>query len=102
MEYISPVIFGILFSITILFTLGKNSIHIKDDLWFSKLGMYTYSLYLFHTIIILLMVKILNKLGVSNWYVLVVASLFTTVVFSVVSYHFFEKRILKLKKYFIS
>uniref|UniRef100_UPI0006B589E8 acyltransferase family protein n=1 Tax=Mangrovimonas sp. TPBH4 TaxID=1645914 RepID=UPI0006B589E8 len=44
-EGLYPTILALLFSITILFTLGNNSIHIGDNLWFSKLGVYTYGLY---------------------------------------------------------
>jgi peptidoglycan/LPS O-acetylase OafA/YrhL len=99
-EHLTPLILGFLFSITILLTLGNNSIHIKDSLWFSKLGVYTYGLYLYHTIIILLFIQIFKDLSINNWYVLVVTSLFITIIISMTSYHLFEKQFLKLKKHF--
>mgnify|MGYP001196629933 CR=1 FL=1 len=99
-QHLSPFILGLLFSITILFTLGNNSIHINDNLWFSKLGIYTYGLYLYHTIIILLLTQIFKYLSFSNWYVLVATSLFSTIGISVLSYHLFEKQFIKLKRYF--
>lgn len=98
--HISPFILSLLFSITILFTLGNNSIHINDNLWLSKLGIYTYGLYLYHTIIILLLIQIFKYLSFSNWYLLGITSLFITIGISIISYHLFEKQFLKLKKYF--
>lgn len=100
LEYISPLVLGLLFSITILFTLGKNSIHINENLWFSKLGIYTYGLYMYHTIIILLLIQVFKFISFSNWFVLVISSLFITIIMSILSYHLFEKQFLKLKKYF--
>ena len=95
-----PFILGALFSIIILFTLGNNSIHIDDDLWFSKLGVYTYGLYLYHTIIIMFFIQIFKLISFSNWYVFGATSLLFTIAVSMVSYHLFEKQFLKLKKYF--
>ncbi len=97
---ISPSILGVLFSLTILFTLGKNSIHINNNHWFSKLGVYTYGLYLYHSIIILLLIHVYNYLSFLNWYVFVISSLLITILVSVISYHLFEKQFLKLKKHF--
>lgn len=99
-EFLSPLLLGLLFSITILFTLGENSIYINDNLWFSKLGVYTYGLYLYHTIVILFIIQIFKHMSFSNWYILVLTSLFVTIVISFVSYHLFEKQFLKLKRYF--
>ena len=99
-EYASPTILGLLFSITLLFTLGNNSIYIDDNTWFSKLGIYTYGLYLYHAIIILLFIKVFKILSISNWYLLAVLSLLITIAISAISYHLFEKQFLKLKKHF--
>ena len=93
-------ILSLLFSVTILFTLGNNSIHINDNLWFSKLGVYTYALYLYHTIIILLLIQVFKSLSFSNWYLLAITSLSITIGISIISYHLFEKQFLKLKRYF--
>lgn len=99
-KYLSPFILGLLFSITILFTFGNNSIYINDSLWFSKLGTYTYGLYLYHTIVILLLIQIFKFISFSNWYVLGALSLLITIAISMTSYHLFEKQFLKLKRYF--
>lgn len=98
--YISPVILGLLFSTCILLTLVNNAIHIKDTLWFSKLGTYTYALYLFHTVFILLFVQVFKFLSISNWILLALTSLIATIILSIISYHLYEKQFLKLKKYF--
>ena len=100
LDHLSPFILGLLFSITIQFTLGKNSVNINDNLWFSKLGRYTYGLYLYHTIIILLLLQIFKNLSFLNWYVLAIFSLLLTIAISIISYHLFEKQFLKLKRYF--
>ena len=99
-DYLSPFILGLLFSVTILFTLGNNSIHINNNLWFSKLGIYTYGLYLYHTIIILLLIQVFKYLSFSNWYLLGITSLIMTIGISIISYHLFEKQFLKLKRHF--
>ncbi|MFO8067841.1 MAG: hypothetical protein R6U11_09700, partial [Bacteroidales bacterium] len=99
-EYISPFILGLLFSITILFTLGENSIHINVNLWFSKLGIYTYGLYLYHTIIIMLLIHLFKHMSFVNWIALSISSLFITIAISITSYHLFEKQFLKLKRHF--
>lgn len=99
-EYLSPTLLGLIFSITILFTLGNNSIHINDNFWFSKLGIYTYGLYLYHTIVILLLFRIFQYMSFSNWYVFAISSLILTIAASIASYHLFEKQFLKLKRFF--
>ena len=99
-EHLSPFILSLLFSVTILFTLGNNSIHINDNLWFSKLGIYTYGLYLYHTIMVLLLIQVFKYLSFSNWYLLGITSLHITIGISIISYHLFEKQFLKLKRYF--
>ena len=99
-EHLSPFILSLLFSVTILFTLGNNSIHINDNLWFSRLGIYTYGLYLYHTIIVLLVIEVFKYLSFSNWYLLGITSLIITIVISIISYHLFEKQFLKLKRHF--
>ena len=99
-DHLSPFILALLFSVTILFTLGNNSIHINNNLWFSKLGIYTYGLYLYHTIIILLLIQVFKYLSFSNWYLLGITSLIMTIGISIISYHLFEKQFLKLKRHF--
>lgn len=94
---LSSLLFSILFSLLILFTLGdKNIFKISDKSILAKLGKYTYGLYLFHTVCISLFVKIGNKLEL-GWIEITLLSFVSTILFSVLSYHLFEKQFLKLK-----
>jgi peptidoglycan/LPS O-acetylase OafA/YrhL len=101
-SYFVPFIYGALFSCIILFTLPeRNSIKIKDEYWFSKLGIYTYGLYLFHTIVINLLLHTKHLFPFEmNWVLFSALSLICTILISLISYHIFEKQFLKLKKYF--
>lgn len=98
-----PTIFGISFSCIIFFTLPEeNSIYISDSNVLSRLGKYTYGLYLFHIIIINLLIQIIPVLPFDmKWIVVGIISLFLTILISIISYNVFEKQFLKLKKYFV-
>lgn len=90
-------LFSVLFSVLILFTLGKkNEFKISDKTILAKLGNYTYGLYLSHTILIRLFVKIGSRFEM-NWIEIISLSFISTVIFSMLSYHLFEKQFLKLK-----
>lgn len=73
----------------------KNPLQISDKNWISKLGKYTYGMYLFHIIWINLLMKFTDQIVV-----LFIVSLLATIISSIISYHLFEKQFLKLKKYF--
>jgi peptidoglycan/LPS O-acetylase OafA/YrhL len=71
----------------------------------TKLGQYTYGLYCLHMIGILIVAILLRKLQFNTkvWQVLLVEgslSLAITILLAFISYHFFEKRFLKLKNKF--
>ena len=102
LSLITPLIFGVLFSMIIVFTLPqRNFLRIKDNLWISKMGKYTYGLYLFHTIIINLFLHLKESFSIDlNGAVFSILSLLCTILISIMSYHFFEKQFLKLKTYF--
>ncbi|KFC17897.1 acyltransferase family protein [Epilithonimonas lactis] len=95
---VSAFVFGALFSILILMTLGeKNVFKISDQSILAWLGKYTYGLYLIHIIC----VQLFNKIGARlelHWFVVILLSFSVTVVLSYLSYHLFEKQFLKLKK----
>ncbi|WP_415325506.1 acyltransferase family protein [Chryseobacterium sp. MMS23-Vi53] len=94
---ISSLLFSILFSVLILFTLGeKNVFKISDKSVLAKLGKYTYGLYLFHTIVIGLFIKLGTRVNL-NWIEITLLSFVLTLIFSVLSYHLFEKQFLKFK-----
>lgn len=102
LEIVTPILFSILFATIILFTLpASNYIIISDRYLISKLGVFTYGLYLFHTIIISLAIQI-NKMLLFkvNSLLLALAALILTITVSILSYHLFEKQFLKLKRFF--
>ncbi len=100
LKFVKPIMYGILFATILSFVITeKNSLKIKDTLWISKIGIYTYGLYLYHTILINLFIK-LNETLELNWVLISILSFISTVLVSFLSYHLFEKQFLKLKIYF--
>lgn len=103
-ELIEPVIIGVLFSLVIfIFLPQENQFKISANSIFSKWGIYTYSLYLNHLIILNLMIKIFSHFNISlkdNWIVYIISSLLLSIVSSYVTYNLIEKPFLRLKKYF--
>lgn len=97
---------GALFTILIAFTLPDNKmLKISDKNWLSRMGVYTYGLYLYHTLVINLLLQLFAKGG---WgvdkpvYAIVffIISLIGSLLCSIASYHLFEKMFLRLKRYF--
>jgi peptidoglycan/LPS O-acetylase OafA/YrhL len=71
----------------------------------SKLGKYTYGLYCLHPIAILISVTLLRKFALNNyswqiWLLELPISFILCVIFSYISYTYFESRFLKLKSNF--
>ena len=100
--YLSPTFFAFLFGLIIVFTITKDKpLYINDKAWFSKLGIFTYGLYLIHTIVINFVLKLTSIFSFQmNMIIIGFVSLIFTIVFSIFSYHLFEKQFLKFKKYF--
>jgi len=103
-ELIEPILFGCLFSLCLFIFIPKdNSFKIKDNNILSKLGVYTYGLYLTHFIAISLVKKLFIKLNISfdrNFLLFITCSLLITILASYISYTVIEKPFLNLKKYF--
>lgn len=96
--FIDPVVLGLLFMTLLFFTLPQtNRIYVGSSDLLSRLGLYTYGLYLFHTIIINLLLRL--RLFDST-FVLFVVALLVTIAVSVLSYHLFEAKFLSFKRYF--
>jgi peptidoglycan/LPS O-acetylase OafA/YrhL len=98
---IEPLCFGIIFMFVISFLTGINTIESKIDGLFSYLGTFTYGMYIYHTIVINLMIKIFSMSGLAedntfNLFLLSSSSLLLTIIISIASYHLFEKHFLQL------
>ncbi|RYE23641.1 MAG: acyltransferase [Sphingobacteriales bacterium] len=106
-QYIWPTtLLGALFAGLLLIIIPeRNRIKINDTNILSRLGVYTYGLYMYHTLVINLLKQVFNM---KHWsldepvvaMVFFAISLLATVVCSVASYYLFEKQFLKLKRYF--
>jgi peptidoglycan/LPS O-acetylase OafA/YrhL len=103
-KLVHPLVFGLLFSsITFVFLPQENKLKISDSAVFSRLGIYTYSLYLLHVIVIHLIIQLFNKFQVNfedtSVYFIILA-LGLTILASYLSYILIEKPFLRLKKFF--
>ncbi|HYH15421.1 MAG TPA: acyltransferase [Flavisolibacter sp.] len=101
-----PLVLGLLFSILISLTLPfKNALFISNKSVISRLGIFTYGLYMYHTIVINFVLQLYNSyelpLGNAlNALLFVILTLIMTVAASLASYYLFERYFLRLKKYF--
>src|SRR5690606_12344710 len=94
----TPLIFSILFIALILFTLPPtNRIYISDSNLISRLGLFTYGLYLFHTVIINFLLRVVGYSTDAEYYIFIIAALCCTIALSFISYYIFEKPFLRLK-----
>lgn len=93
-------LFSVLFGIIIInLALNKKNIfNYLENSTFNYLGKITYGIYMFHYIAIIFVLKTLQNYGIKNMIAEYVLSFVLTVIFAVLSYEFFEKRFIKLKK----
>lgn len=102
-EVFSFNILGILFAGVIAVIIpGRPPFKASNQNIFSRLGIYTYGLYLYHTLVINLLKQVFFKYGISvntgeGALFFGFSGLFLTIIISVASYHLFEKWFLKLK-----
>ncbi|HEU4469713.1 MAG TPA: acyltransferase [Flavisolibacter sp.] len=102
--HLEPVVFGLGFCLLIMSIIpSKNSVRIGDGNLFSRLGKYTYGLYLYHTLVINLLLRLWSKAGFSLEDP-VTAGAFTLLCFaittgiSLISYRFIELPFLRWKE----
>jgi peptidoglycan/LPS O-acetylase OafA/YrhL len=99
-------LFGILFCFLLVLTLPSDPfIKIRERNIFSRLGIYTYGIYLYHLFVILSCKKLFGHLSLSldnAWYALLFSIICfgLTLLVSYLSYQYFEKPFLKLKRRF--
>lgn len=99
-------ILGAMFALLIVFTIPADTkFRIGDSSVLSKLGLYTYGFYIYHTLVINLLKRVFERLqwniDTALWAVIfVLISFAISIGISMLSYHLFEKQFLKLKRYF--
>ena len=102
-EVCGPTLLGLMFGgLLSLFLSSRSNFGIANSNIFSRLGKYTYGLYLYHVIVINLLLAIfrgvtLERLPVSLLFVSL--ALGVSIVISAISYHYLEKPFLALKRY---
>ena len=102
---LAPTILGFLFAgLLALFVPSRSTFRIADSSVFTKLGIYTYGLYLFHTIVINFLGRMAARAGYSleppiNGACFAVLALSASIAVSMLSYRYIEKPFLSLKRY---
>jgi peptidoglycan/LPS O-acetylase OafA/YrhL len=102
---LAPTILGLLFAgLLALFVPQWSTLRISDTSIFTKLGIYTYGLYLFHTIVINFLGRMVARAGYSlepviNGVCFAALALAASIAVSMLSYKYFEKPFLSLKRY---
>jgi len=105
-EVFAPFILGGIFSCLIMLIIPEqNRFRISRGNVLSKWGVFTYGLYLYHTIVINLFLQVFIQLqwDVNDWKFAILFSVVTfmiTIIISKLSYITFERFFLRLKKYF--
>jgi peptidoglycan/LPS O-acetylase OafA/YrhL len=103
-DVLLPAFLGLLFAgLLTLFVPHQSTFGISDNSIFTALGKYTYGFYLFHTIVINFLAQMFRRLGFSlerpeNSICFVVIAFGAVLAISVLSYQYFEKPFLKLRK----
>lgn len=99
-----PLLSAPAFAGLLVFTLpATNRLFIRNSHWLSRFGIYTYGLYLLHTIVINLMLRLLPKAGIDTlvqWPIVAASSLAVSLLVAFLSYQLLERPFLKLKRYF--
>lgn len=98
-SYFTNEIFSILFSLVILGLIGNKTLNIDNKI-FSFLGKISYGIYMYHWMVIEIVIHLLEKGNNQILYNLVLYSMVfgLTILVSYISYTFFEKKFIKLKK----
>ncbi len=104
-----PVVFSLIFAFMVMEQNYAQHSFYKISRWkiISSLGQYTYGMYCYHMIVFFCIIFAMHLLGANVWCInykaficLSITSLFTTILVSMLSYHFFERFFLKLKNKF--
>jgi peptidoglycan/LPS O-acetylase OafA/YrhL len=99
-----PTMFGVLFS-GILFVAVFSKRPLLHSALLTKLGTYTYGLYIWHVLAIVILARVFGMIHLSidtpiNAMMFAAAALCLTIMMSVCSYNIYEKPFLRLKRFF--
>ncbi len=102
---LEPLTFGLLFMALLLVFLPQahNKLRIPEKIWVSKWGLYTYSLYLNHVIVVNLVLRLFDKMKIqfhNHTLIFILICLVMTLAISGLTYRLIEKPFLKQKKHF--
>ena len=101
-----PILFGLLFSFLLILTFPPNAyIKISERNVFSRMGKVAYGIFAYHLFIIVACKKLCDYNGIPlnepvSAIVFSIITFLLTVLCAFISYNYFEKPFLKLKKYF--
>lgn len=100
-KFFNSSFYSFLFSVIILnLVSNQNLIKSLENKILIYLGKISYGLYMYHQMMIVLSINILQKLGVVNNFSIYVLSIITTILISGFSYQFIEKPFLNYKRFF--
>jgi peptidoglycan/LPS O-acetylase OafA/YrhL len=99
-----PIISATLFAgLLLLVATSATFVHFSEKNIFSKLGTISYGMYVFHTVVIVVLLATFRKAGIhlwdgGNYFLFIIAAFLLTVLISQLSWHYFESYFLRLKK----
>ena len=103
---ISDLFYSIIFVLLLMiFIPSKSRIRIKDKNPLNYLGKISYGLYMYHIIVINLLLRILTKLGfqLDNLFTIftfTILALILSILVSTLSYRYFEKPLMRLRRFY--
>ena len=104
-DVVAPSVLGVLFAgLLAIFLPARTTFGISDTNAFSRLGKYTYGLYLYHVIVINALFQVFRRAGLSMegtayGLLFIALALSVSIGVSIFSYRFFERPFLALKRY---
>jgi peptidoglycan/LPS O-acetylase OafA/YrhL len=91
-------IYAILFGVLIInFAANPNRIFSMENKILNYLGKVSYGLYIYHYILIIIVLRLCDNLNIMNNFIYYTSSIFLTILVASLSYNFFEKRFIDMK-----
>jgi peptidoglycan/LPS O-acetylase OafA/YrhL len=91
-------IYAILFGVLIInFAANPNRIFSMENKILNYLGKVSYGLYIYHYILIIIVLRLCDNLNITNNFIYYTSSIVLTILVASLSYNFFEKRFIDMK-----